>query len=55
MKKIKLIVAVKKSNLSKENKKQIIKILLTHNLEKSLPLVLQSLGVAMEVFELFSQ
>lgn len=54
MKKFRLILAVSKSNLSKEDKKQIIKILLTHNLEKSLPLVLKSFGVAVEVFKLFS-
>lgn len=53
--KIKLIIAVKKCNLSKENKSQIIKILLTNNIEKSLPLILQSLGVAEAIIKLFSQ
>ena len=50
---IKLIIAVKNCDLSKEDKSQIIKILLTHNLEKSLPLILQSLGVADAIFKLF--
>ena len=53
--KIKLVIAVKKSDLSKEDKSQIIKILLTHNLEKSLPLILQSLGVAEAIIKIFSQ
>jgi hypothetical protein len=52
--KLKLIVAVKKSNLPKEDKSQIIKILLTHNLEKSLPLILPILGVAEAIIKLFS-
>lgn len=55
MKKFRLILAVSKSDLSKEDKKQIIKILLTHNLEKSLPLVLKVLSVTTEVIKLFSQ
>jgi len=53
--KIKLIIAVKKCDLPKEDKSQIIKILLTHNIEKSLPLILQSLGVAEAIIKLFSQ
>ncbi len=53
--KLKLIIAVKKCNLRNEDKLQIIKILLTHNLEKSLPLILQSLGVAEAIIKLFSQ
>lgn len=53
--KIKLIIAVKKSDLSKEDKSQIIKILLTHNIEKCLPLILQSLGVAEAIIKHFSQ
>ncbi len=50
-----LIAAVKKSDLPKKDKSQIIKILLTHNLEKALPLILRTLGTALKVFEFFSQ
>lgn len=53
--KIKLITAVKKSDLPKEDKSQIIRILLTNNLEKALPLILRTLGTALKVFEFFSQ
>ena len=53
--KIKLIIAVKQSNLSKNDKTQITKIILAHNIEKSLPLILQSLGVAETIIKLFSQ
>lgn len=53
--KIKLITAVKKSDLPKEDKSQIIRILLTNNLEKALPLILSTLGTALKVFEFFSQ
>ena len=52
-KKYKLIAAVKHSNLSKKEKTQIIKILLTHNIEKSLPLILQTLGAAEAIIRLF--
>lgn len=55
IKKIKLIVSVKKSDLSKEDKKQIINILLTTSLEKGLPKVLRIIGVAVNAFKLFSQ
>lgn len=53
--KLKLIIAINNSDLSKKDKSQIIKIILTHNLEKSLPLILQSLGVAEAIIKLFSQ
>lgn len=55
IKKIKLIVSVEKSNLPKEDKRQIIKILLTTSLEKGLPKILHVIGAALEVFKLFSQ
>lgn len=55
VKRIKLIISVKKSNLPREDKKQIIKILRTNSLEKGLPLILQVLGTALEVFKFFSQ
>lgn len=55
IKKIKLIVSVKKSDLPKEDKKQIINILLTTSLEKGLPKVLRIIGVAVNAFKLFSQ
>lgn len=53
--KIKLIAAVNKSNLSREDKKKITKILLTYKLEKGLPLIVPILGVVKEVIRLFSQ
>lgn len=53
--KLKLIIAVNNSDLSQKDKSQIIKIILTHNLEKSLPMILKSLGVAEAIIKLFSQ
>lgn len=53
--KIKLIAAVNKSNLSREDKIKITKILLTYKLEKGLPLIVPILGVVKEVIRLFSQ
>ena len=56
MKKLKLISAVRRSDLPDEDKRQIIKILLTHSLEKSLPLILEAIGVATDIIvKLFSQ
>lgn len=55
LKRIKLISVVNKSNLSRKDKNQIIKILLTYKLEKGLPLILPILGVVEEVIRLFSQ
>lgn len=56
MKKIKLIYAVQRSNLPVDDKRQITFILLTHSLEKSLPLILKVLGTAAEIIiKLFSQ
>lgn len=54
--KLKLISAVHRSNLPNEDKRQIIIILLTHSLEKSLPLILKVIGTATEIIvKLFSQ
>ncbi len=53
--KVKLILAIKKCDLTKADKSQIIKIILTHNLEKGLPLILQTLGVTEAIIKLFSQ
>jgi hypothetical protein len=54
--KIKLIAAVRRSDLPNEDKRQITYILLTHSLEKSLPLILKVIGTATEIiFKLFSQ
>ena len=55
LKRIKLIAVVNKSNLSRKDKNQIIRILLTYKLEKGLPLILPILGVVEKVIRLFSQ
>lgn len=52
--KLKLIVTVNKSDLPIKDKSLITIIILTHNLEKSLPLILKVPGAA-GVFKIFSQ
>lgn len=53
--KLKFIVTVNKSDLPIKDKSLITIIILTHNLEKSLPLILKVLGAAAGVFKIFSQ
>lgn len=53
--KLKLIVTVNKSDLPIKDKSLITIIILTHNLEKSLPLILKVPGAAAGVFKIFSQ
>ena len=54
--KFKLINAVLRSDLPNEDKRQITLILLTHSLEKSLPLILKVIGTTTEIIvKLFSQ
>ena len=50
-----LINRIKNSNIPEADKEQIIRILVSNNLEKSLSLILQVFGAAETIIKIFSQ